>query len=53
MSFLKRFLDRRKEKKADEAAIAKEHQEELRAGDEPEKSEADVVGEAFDKFPPN
>lgn len=51
MSFLKRLLARRKEKKADQAAIVREHEEELRAGDEPEKSEADIVEEASDKFP--
>jgi hypothetical protein len=53
MSLLERLLARRKSNKEDEAAIAREQQEELRAGDEPEKSQADIVGEAFDKFPPS
>jgi hypothetical protein len=34
------------------AAITEERREELRAGDEPTKSQADIVMEAFDKFPP-
>jgi len=52
MSILNALVARWKLKRADEAAAQREEQENLRAGDEPEKSEADIVGEAFDKFPP-
>jgi hypothetical protein len=52
MSFLKRILARRREKEADLAAIAKAREEEMRAGDDLQKSMTDVVGEAFDTFPP-
>lgn len=38
-------------KKEDEAAIAREEQQEKRAGDEPQESQADIVGAAYDKFP--
>jgi hypothetical protein len=51
MSFLKRLV-RRREKDEDLAAITKVRQEAMRVGDDPQKSMADAVGEAFDKFPP-
>ena len=51
MSFLKDLMARRQAKKEDEAAIAKVQEEELRAGEEPEKPEPDIVGEAAGKFP--
>jgi hypothetical protein len=52
MSFLKRLLARRREREEDRAAIAEARAEEMRVGDDRQKSMADVVGEAFDKFPP-
>ena len=50
--FLQWLTDRWATKKEDDAAIAEEHEEERRAGDEPRESQADIVGEAFDKSPP-
>jgi hypothetical protein len=52
MSLLKRALARRRMKGEDRAAIAQATQEAMRSGDEPQKTMADIVGEAFDKFPP-
>ena len=49
MSLLARIRARLKEKKEDREAIAKEQQEELRAGDEPQETQIDTVGDAFDK----
>jgi hypothetical protein len=39
-------------KEENRAEIAKAAQEARRSGDEPQKTMADIVGEAFDKFPP-
>ena len=52
MFLVKLLLARRREKAEDMAAVAKARQEAARSGDEPEKTQADIVGEAFDKFPP-
>ena len=52
MSFLKWLLTRRREKAEEEAALARARMDAVRAGDEPEKSQSDVVGEGLDKFPP-
>ena len=52
MSLLKRLLARRRMKEEDRAAMAKSAHEAMRSGDEPQKTMADIVGEAFYKFPP-
>ncbi len=52
MSLRKRLLARRRMKEEDRAAIAEAAQGAMRSGDEPQKTMADIVGEAFDKFPP-
>ena len=52
MFLLTRLRSRCRAREDDRAAIAKAAQEAMRSGDEPQKTMADVVGEAFDKFPP-
>jgi hypothetical protein len=49
--FVKRVRERHKENAQELAAIASARHEAERVGDEPEKTMADTVFEAYDKFP--
>jgi hypothetical protein len=48
---LEHLRERHREKKEDLLAIAKARQEARRAGDESEKTMADIVFETYDKYP--
>lgn len=52
MGVLRRLKEWRQGTKDDRAAIAREHDQERRADDEPERSLSDTVGDLSGQYPP-
>jgi len=53
VNFLERLKAWRAGRNEERDAIAQAEREQLRAGDEPERSQADVVEDVAGQFPPN
>jgi hypothetical protein len=53
MHLLERLKEWRASRREERDAIARAHQEQARAGDEPERSQADTVEDVANQFPAN